>query len=296
MGLFDSILIVGDRGMLASAIKRELTSRGMKFSGADLPDIDITNLDSIASNFSRVYPTLVINCAAFTNVDGCETKTDIANAVNGTGVGHLAAACAARGAKLVHFSTDYVFDGTLRRPLKPDDPVGPQSAYGKSKLLGEQEIARRAKSNDDWLVIRTAWLYGPNGPNFPQAMLNAARAGKPLRVVSDQVGAPTFTYDLAAATLQLLDRKATGIWHIANSGVTNWFEFAKAIFEEFGVTPSTFEAITSDQWKQIKPDSAIRPAYSVFDLSPFEKLTGQPMPDWRDALHRYRLALDGSAT
>lgn len=292
MAISTPILLIGDRGMLAHAIKSQLSARGVGFVGVDLPEIDITRPDSVAAVFERVKPLLVINCAAFTNVDGCESKTDLANGVNGAGVGHLATAAREQGAKLVHFSTDYVFDGTLRRPLRPDDPVGPQSAYGRSKLLGEEAI--RNSNPPGWLIIRTAWLYGPNGPNFPQAMLNAARAEKPLRVVSDQVGAPTFTFDLAAATLELVDRGASGIWHIANSGVTNWFEFAKAIFEEFGVTPASFEAITSDQWKQIKPDSAIRPAYSVFDLSPYARLTGKPMPDWRDALRRYRDVLEVS--
>jgi dTDP-4-dehydrorhamnose reductase len=286
MSLFDSILIIGDRGMLASALKSALQARGLSFTGVDLPDCDITDLSNVAAVFESVKPTLVLNCAAFTNVDGCESKSELANAANGTGVGHLAVAAKQHGAKLVHYSTDYVFDGSLRRPLRSDDPVGPQSAYGKSKLLGEQAIQQI--NPPDWIIIRTAWLYGPNGPNFPQAMLNAAKAGKPLRVVNDQVGAPTFTIDLADATLKLLDRGASGIFHVANSGQTNWHEFAAAIFQEFGVTPETFEAITSAQWKQIKPDSAVRPAYSVFDLSTYEKLVGEPMPPWRDALKRYR--------
>ncbi len=282
----DSILIVGDRGMLASALKSAIAARGRSFHGVDLPDCDITSEASVAAVFESVQPTLVLNCAAFTNVDGCETKTDLANAVNGAGVGHLAAAAQRHSAKLVHYSTDYVFDGSLRRPLRPDDPVGPQSAYGRSKLLGEQAIQR--VNPPGWLIIRTAWLYGPNGPNFPQAMLNAARGGRPLRVVNDQVGAPTFTADLAAATLRLLDRNTSGIFHIANGGQTNWHEFAAAIFEEFGVTPEIFEAITSAQWQQIKPDAAVRPSFSVFDLAPYERATGEQMPHWRDALRRYR--------
>jgi dTDP-4-dehydrorhamnose reductase len=296
MQLFDSIFIVGDRGMLASAIKSELAARGIRSTtGVDVHNCDITDIAQIEMWFEDVEPTLVINCAAFTNVDACETKAELANAVNGEGAGNLAKVCGENGAKLVHFSTDYVFDGTLRRPLKPDDQVGPQSAYGKSKLLGEQEIAQRARAGE-WLIIRTAWLYGPNGPNFPQAMLNAARAGKPLRVVSDQVGSPTYTRDLAEATFDLLDRGASGFWHVSNAGSTNWFEFAGAIFEEFEVTPASFEAITSAEWKAIKPDSAVRPAYSVFDLQPLEALLGRPMPHWRDALRRYRQALDVPAT
>ncbi|MCS7033046.1 MAG: sugar nucleotide-binding protein, partial [Phycisphaerae bacterium] len=142
-----------------------------------------------------------------------------------------------------------------------------------------------------WLLIRTAWLYGPNGSNFPQAMLSAAKAGKPLRVVDDQIGSPTYTLDLAQATLDLLQQGASGIWHVSNAGQTSWFGFAKAIFQEFGIAPVSLEPITSEQWKQIKPDSAIRPSYSVFDLSPLERLLARPMPSWQDALRRYRAAL-----
>jgi len=287
-----SILIMGDRGMLAHAIKAQLRSRKLNFAGVDLPDCDITNADSVAAAFERLRPSLVINCAAFTNVDACESKSDLANAVNGTGVGNLATAAKRFDAKLIHFSTDYVFDGTLRRPLRVNDAVSPQSAYGRSKLLGEQAI--QIINPPGWTIIRTAWLFGPNGPNFPQAMLNAAKAEKPLRVVGDQVGAPTFTVDLAAAMLRLIDHNASGIWHIANSGATNWFEFAKAIFAEFKVTPTSFEQISSEQWKHIKPDSAIRPAYSVYDLSPYEKLTGLSMPDWREGLRRYRQLFEGA--
>lgn len=281
----DPILLIGERGMLAHAVKAQLTARGLGFVGVDLPECDITVPQSVATAFERSKPSLVINCAAITNVDGCETKVELADAVNGTGVGNLAQACRDRGVALVHFSTDYVFDGSVRRPLRPDDPVGPASAYGRSKLLGEQLLQQNAPPR--WLIIRTAWLYGPNGPNFPQAILNAARAGKPLRVVADQVGCPTFTFDLAEATLDLLDRDAAGIWHVANSGQTSWCDFARAVLAEFGIDQPV-EPITSAEWAKLKPGSAVRPAYSVFDLTPFEELLGRSMPDWRDALRRYR--------
>lgn len=283
-----SILLVGDKGMLAHAIQRALDARRLRHTGVDLPECDITNRESVAASFDRVRPGVVINCAAFTNVDGCETNANVANAVNGTGVGNLAAACRDHGATLVHFSTDYVFDGTLRRPLRPDDPVGPASAYGRSKLLGEQLLQQNAPPR--WMIIRTAWLYGPNGANFPLAILNAAKAGKPLRVVSDQFGSPTFTFDLAEATLELLDRGAAGVWHVANGGQTNWHEFASAVLAEFGID-APVEGITSGDWAKIKPGAAVRPAYSVFDLAPVEQLLGRPMAPWRDALRRYRIAV-----
>jgi len=280
------VLVIGSKGMLASALISKLRDRGFaNITGVDVDTCDITQPASIAATFEAAGPQLVINCAAFTNVDACESKTDLANAVNGTGVGNIAIACGKIGATLVHYSTDYVFDGSVRRPLRPEDPTGPVSAYGKSKLLGEQLLQQHAPKN--WLILRTAWLYGPNGPNFVNTIVNAARAGKPLRVVADQFGCPTFTLDLADATLSLLEKNATGIWHVSNAGETNWFEFTKAILAEFSINHPV-ESITSADWKKIKPDSATRPFYSVFDVSPYAKLIGKPLPDWTDALKRYR--------
>jgi dTDP-4-dehydrorhamnose reductase len=288
MGTYDRILLVGAKGMLANAIRRALEARGHTVTGVDVPDIDITKRESVDAHFASVKPTLVINCAAYTNVDGCEKNRELADAVNGTGVGHLAEASKKIGATLVHYSTDYVFDGTLRRPLQPNDPVGPVSAYGKGKLLGEQLLQQHAPPR--WLILRTAWLYGPSGNNFPQAILNAAKAGKPLRVVSDQYGSPTFTQHLADATLNLLDSTASGIFHATNSGDTNWADFARAVLKEFGVV-APVESISADDWKKIKPDSATRPAYSVLDTSAYTKATGKPMPHWIDGLKAYRAAI-----
>jgi dTDP-4-dehydrorhamnose reductase len=281
MALYDSILITGGRGMLAHAFSQVLASRDVGATIVGHQECDIVNRDGVACAMDRVRPTLVINCAAYTKVDLAEKEEDQANACNGHGPGVLAAECQRRSVPLVHFSTDYVFDGSLRRPLRPADPVGPQSAYGRSKLMGERAIAKVPGLAS--LIIRTAWLYGPNGPNFVQTMLNVARAGKPLRVINDQVGNPTYTFDLAAATLDLVERGARGIWHVSNAGETTWFDFAKAVFEEWGLTPD-LQPTTSAAWKLSKPDSAIRPAYSVFDLSLTEQRLGRPMRPWRAAL------------
>lgn len=284
MALYDSILITGGHGMLAHAFAQALAARGLHATVVGRQDCDVSSFDDVVATFDRVQPTLVINCAAYTKVDLAEKERERAHAANGVGPAVVADACGGRGAALVHFSTDYVFDGTLRRPLRPEDPVGPQSAYGESKLVGERNI--RKLNPPGWLIVRTAWLYGPNGPNFVQTMLNVARAGKPLRVVNDQVGGPTYTFDLAAATLDLLDHGASGIWHVSNAGQTTWFDFARAIFEEWGLAPD-LQPSSSAEWKRTKPDSATRPAYSVFDLGPLEKLLGRPMRPWRDALRAY---------
>ena len=285
--LYKSVLITGGKGMLASAFARLLPQRDVhpKLMGRD--ELDICNAVQVPNVFENVRPTLVINCAAYTKVDQAEQEFDAARRCNALGPTLLAMMCERYDATLVHFSTDYVFDGTFNRPLKPDDPIGPQSAYGRSKLLGERVIQESKSGN--WLIIRTAWLYGVGGPNFVRTMVDAARAGKPLKVVNDQIGSPTFTDDLAEATLALLDVKARGIWHVTNAGETSWFDFARAIFEEFELK-ADLQRTTSADWKQQRPQSATRPAYSVLDISATEARIGRSMPDWRDALRRYRLA------
>ena len=286
MALYDSILIAGGNGMLAYAVKQTLAARGHRFAAIDIDTHDLTKESDVARAFAEHKPTLVINCAAYTNVDKCEEETAAADAVNGTLVGHLAKACRVAGAALVHYSTDYVFDGKAGRPWRADDPTEPLSAYGRSKLLGERLLREHAPER--WVIARTQWLYGPHGKNFVQTILGAAKAGKPLTVVDDQVGSPTYTFHLAEATLDVLDRRGNGIWHLSNSGQTSWFGFTRQIMQEFGVTPTALVAGTSAEWKQTRPQAAHRPAWSVFDLSPYETLTGQPMPTWQQGLTEYR--------
>lgn len=287
--VYDRILITGGNGMLARAFEKRLAPLNLNVIVADRYMLDVTDEASCVYFFEQMRPTLVINCAAYTKVDLAEKERDLADAVNGDAVQHLAALCQNTGAMLVHFSTDYVFDGSLTRPLQPDDPVGPLSYYGRSKLRGERFLQTFAPRR--WLLIRTAWLYGPEGPCFPATMLKLAREGKPLKVVDDQHGTPTFTYDLVDATLELIHREApSGIWHLTNSGETTWYDFTAAILEEFRLM-TELSRTSSAEWKKLKPDAAIRPTYSVLDLTPYESTTRQQMPQWREALHRYRLAL-----
>jgi dTDP-4-dehydrorhamnose reductase len=290
VSLYDRILITGGGGMLAGALRKVLQQHGAPSPiVCDRTACDITDANALGDLFARVKPTLALNCAAYTKVDLAEKELEKAVAVNSTGPVILAALCREFGTKLVHYSTDYVFDGSLRRPLRPDDPVGPKSAYGRSKLLGEQAIQR--VEGLEFLILRTAWLYGAGGPNFVQTMVKAARAGKPLKVVNDQVGSPTHTIDLAEATLHLLDRGASGIWHVSNAGQTTWFDFARAIFQEWNLSPD-LQPTTSAEWKATRPDSAARPAYSVFDVTPVETLLGRAMRPWREALKAFKEEID----
>lgn len=279
MSIEGPILVTGGGGMLATAFKR-LLPQAQFFPRAAL---DIADEARVKEVVSAIRPKLLINCAAYTKVDLAEQEKDKASAINGEAPGYVARACT-EDTTIVHFSTDYVFDGTIRRPLQYDDPVGPQSVYGLTKLWGEWQL--RDHAPDRYLIIRTAWLYGPGGPNFPQAILNAARAGKPLTVIDDQIGCPTFTYDLAQATLELIEKGARGIWHVVNDGETNWHDFAEAVLEEFHINAPVART-SSEEWKKSRPNSAIRPSYSVLDLAPFERLTGHRPPHWRDALARY---------
>jgi dTDP-4-dehydrorhamnose reductase len=189
---------------------------------------------------------------------------------------------------LVHISTDFVFDGLQRHSYRVDAKPNPLSAYGKSKLLGEIELQKHAPAR--WLIVRTAWLYGRHGPNFPRTIVQAAQGGKPLTVVNDQMGSPTYTVDLAGAILDLVESGAGGIFHATNSGQTTWFEFAKAALEDFGVG-AEISPISSADWAQKRPAAAVRPGYSVLDIEPLERQIGRPMRAWREGLKDYRAAV-----
>jgi dTDP-4-dehydrorhamnose reductase len=288
MSIYDRILVTGAGGMLAKAVIHAVKARGLEHVAVDHAALDITDENSVNAAFEKYRPTLTINCAAYTKVDQAEVEPELAMKVNGRGPLLLAVATSDFHSKLVHYSTDFVFNGSGNRPYLESDPTNtlvPLSEYGRSKLGGEIEVQDQAPVQH--LIIRTAWLYGPGGPCFPQTMINAAKAGKPLKVVDDQVGSPTFTFDLAEATLNLIDHNARGIYHIVNSGQTNWHDFTAAILEEFGLQ-AELSRTTSAEWKALRPKSAIRPAYSVLDTSAYTQLTGKSMRSWRDALSSYR--------
>ena len=193
--------LIGGKGMLASAI-RNCAGTAWNIAGLDLPEFDLTDRSLVESVLGNLSPDVIINCAAYTDVDSCETNEELATRVNGEGPGHLARVAAKLGATLVHISTDYVFDGRKTSPYLETDPVGPLSAYGRSKLAGEQAVL--ASGLKRYYLVRTSWLYGPGGRNFVETIIRLAREREELRVVADQVGSPTYTGDLAQAIYQLL--------------------------------------------------------------------------------------------
>lgn len=285
MELPGPILMFGGAGMLAGAFRRLTTARSIPMSALECSKCDIAQPDDIERALDAHRPAVMINCAAYTDVDGAERKSVLANTVNGQAVGNLARAAERHRVRLVHFSTDFVFDGKGTRPYRPEVEPAPLGAYGRSKLLGEQALAEVNPSG--WLLVRTSWLFGIGGKSFPAAIVAAARAGKRLRVVNDQVGRPTLADDLAAATLELLARGATGIDHVANAGQTNWHNFAAAILEAFEMK-AELTAISSADWQAEHPEAARRPRYSVLDTSATETLLPAPLRPWPAALADYR--------
>ncbi len=278
--------------MLAHELKRSLAARSIHPFAATRADCDITDKSQVARLFQTHRPTLVLNCAAHTAVDQCEDEPDRANSLNGTAVGYLAEFSREYSAKLIHFSTDFVFDGHSVTPYRPNDPPNPLSKYGHSKLLGE--LAIREIAPPAWLTIRTSWLFGRHGNCFPKIILDRARAGHALKVVNDQVGCPTYAVDLATAVFDLVDRQACGIWHITNDSPTSWYDFATAIVKEFSV-PAEVTPISTAQWVAMRPKQARRPFFSVLDISQFFALTGRKMRPWYETLGDYRTECEKSS-
>jgi dTDP-4-dehydrorhamnose reductase len=269
------ILVVGANGMLGHDLMKELPG---DLQGIDLPDIDITSFESVQEVIERLKPKVVINAAAYTDVDGCESNTELAMQVNGEGVAFLAMASRSIGAKLVQISTDYVFDGGKGSPYLEDDPTGPLSVYGESKLAGEMN----ARFNPDHLIVRTQWLYGLHGKNFVETMLRLAGEKDELAVVDDQTGSPTWTVDLARGIRALIEHDCTGIYHAANSGFCTWNDFAKAIFEQQGFAVRV-NSLTTDKLNR----PARRPLYSTLDCRKLVADSGFTPQPWRDALSEY---------
>jgi dTDP-4-dehydrorhamnose reductase len=272
------LLVTGAKGQLGRALERAAAREGHAFVGCDLPELDITDRGAVLEWVASERPQAVINCAAFTAVDAAESQEAAALAVNGTAVGHLAEAADAVGAVLVQVSTDYVFDGEASLAYREDDPVNPISAYGRTKLAGEMEAARARRH----LIARTAWLYG-EGNNFVEAILRQVAAGRgELRVVNDQEGCPTYAEDLAAALLSLLDRGATGLYHVVNSGTATWFDFAREIVRLQAAGVRVVPVSTQEA-----PRPARRPRRAGLDTSRLQGLLGAALPPWQDALARY---------
>ena len=272
------IVITGSNGMLGHDLENVLKDKHELILTTS-KTLDITDKDKTMEIIKENNPDIVINSAAYTDVDGCETNQDLAYAVNGQGVENLALACRQIDCPLVHVSTDYVFDGTARDPIPEDGEIGPISIYGKSKLMGEQAIQEIL---DKYFIVRTAWLYGINGKNFPKTMLELAENHPEITVVYDEVGTPTYTPDLAYGISELIETDFYGIYHLTNSGSCSWCEFARYIFEiadrDVNVVP-----VTASEFSRPAP----RPSYSVLMNKKWIENGFEPLRDYKEAISEY---------
>ena len=272
-------LVFGGTGIVGRALVREGRSRGWPVLGLSHGQGEITDPRRIDEVCAAFRPELIVNCAAFTKVDLCETEPERALAVNGTAVANLVRSAESAGARLVHLSTDYVFDGRATSPYPEEHPTAPQSSYGASKLEGE----RQALASDRTLVVRTSWVFGAGGANFADTIAGRIRAGqKSFRVVHDQMGAPTWAPFLARAVSDLGEWGATGLMHYQNRPAVTWFEFALEIARQLDPEVEIVPIPTAEA-----PRPAPRPAYSVLAVDRFEKLAGRPVESWQQGLIRH---------
>lgn len=284
------ILVSGANGMLARAV-RERLSREHELFLTDVGEMNILDKAEIKKVCDIAKPHLILNCAAYTAVDKAEEDEAFARRLNAEGPANLAGECKERGIPLVSISTDFVFFGDGSHPMKEDDPTAPSGVYAVTKREGELAIE---KSGCEFLIVRTAWLYGKGGKNFPDTMIKLAKERELLTVVNDQVGSPTFTQDLAEALLNLISVGARGYYHFTNQGGISWYDFACGAIEEayaLGMIDKAHKVDVKPVSTKEFPRPAPRPAYSVLSLEKYRSATGKTPPEWREALRRYLKSL-----
>lgn len=292
------VLLTGCGGQLGREVARLLAPGNYDAECLGSAALDITDREKVLAAVARLSPGVIINCAAYTRVDDAEKERDRAFAVNRDGPANLAEAAFQEGARLVHISTDFVFDGEKTTPYEETDPTGPLGVYGASKLAGEEEIARRLKEH---VIVRTSWLYGEEGKNFVHTILNLAKEREELRVVNDQTGSPTWTRDLAGALQSILgrisggaDADVWGIYNYADEGAVSWHGFASAIIEEASAlgAPLKCRSVVGIPGSEY-PTPARRPAFSVLDTGKIKRTFSISIPPWRASLKRMLSGMDG---
>ena len=295
------ILVTGAKGQLGNEIRRCLEGmvaeigaipdvyEGAEVDYIDYEELDITDEAAVDVWFSNHLYDLVINCAGYTNVDGCEINEEIAYAVNAVGPKNLANAAEREGAKLVHISTDYVFPGDDPRPRCEEDPTGPISAYGRTKLAGEEMVKAECSRS---FICRTAWLYGYEGKNFVRTVRSLGEAREEVTVVDDQLGNPTSANDLAYEILRVAATDGYGTYHMTNEGTCSWAEFATRIMEKSGLACKVVP-VTSEQYKAANPKSADRPRFSSLNNARLAETVGNEMRPWEQAIDSFIANLDG---
>ena len=282
------VLVTGVKGQLGFDVVNELNKRGHEAVGVDIAEMDITDKLSVDTVISSVKPQAVIHCAAWTAVDAAEDNEDKVRAVNATGTKYIAEACKDIGAKLMYISTDYVFDGQGTTPWQPDcKDYKPLNVYGKTKLEGELAVAN---SLSNYFIVRIAWVFGVNGKNFIKTMLNVGKTHDSVRVVNDQIGTPTYTYDLARLLVDMMETDKYGYYHATNEGgYISWYDFTKEIYRQAGYKTEVIPVSTQEYGLS----KAARPFNSRLDKSKLVQNGFKPLPTWQDALARYLRCLKG---
>lgn len=290
------ILITGAAGQLGRELQRQLAAGGSALGPlpqrlelatvipVDIDTADLSNRHDTAALLRHYAPYAVINCAAFTNVDKCETEPDTAFAANAVAARNVALACAEVDAKLVHVSTDYVFPGTATAPIAETAQTAPRSVYGATKLLGEEYVKAFSKK---WFIARTAWLYGREGGNFVKTILRVGRERGGATVVDDQHGNPTNAEDLAHHLLQLVPTKEYGLYHMTGNGECSWYEFTKEIYRLWGLDAKVTPCSSEEYQRNVAPQAAPRPAYSALDNAMLRTTIGDGMRPWQEAIAHF---------
>lgn len=279
------VLVTGVKGQLGYDVVRELTARGIEAVGVDIDEMDITDSASVDRVIRQAAPDAVIHCAAYTAVDAAEENEAVCRRVNADGTRNIAAVCAALSIKMLYISTDYVFDGKGERAWEPDDERTPQSVYGQTKYEGELAVEELLEK---FFIVRIAWVFGINGKNFVKTMLKLSETHDTLKVVDDQFGSPTYTYDLARLLADMIVTDKYGVYHATNEGFCSWYEFACAIFEEAGIKMKVVPVSTAEYGAK-----ASRPANSRMSKEKLTQNGFERLPAWQDALHRYIAELRG---
>ncbi len=283
------VLVTGARGQLGTDMVYCLERNPVAYQvlGLGRENLDITNTQQVDSILEQEKPEVIIHTAAYTKVDQAETEQDIAYGINAIGTRKLVVGAEKIGAKFVYISTDYVYDGQSSVPYSEFDTTNPQGVYGKSKRAGEEFVLSLSSK---FFIVRTSWVYGKYGANFVKTMLKLGHGGKPIKVVDDQIGSPTYTVDLACFLQKIIETEFYGIYHVTNAGSCSWYAFAKAIFEEVGVKVELSPCTTADF-----PRPAPRPAYSVLDHMGIRLNGFKDLRPWREALKEFLVEVNSSS-
>ncbi len=273
------VLVTGTKGQLGFDVCNELTRRGIENQGIDRDECDITNKQAVLDYIYNYAPDVVVHCAAYTAVDRAESEEHVCRRVNRDGTEYIALACKTINAKMVYISTDYVFNGEGDKFFEVDDETGPLNMYGLTKLEGEEQVR---KILEKYFIVRISWVFGVNGNNFINTMLRLAGGNKELKIVADQIGSPTFTYDLAPLICDMIETEKYGTYHATNEGECSWAEFAEHIFKVAGQNVLVHH-ITTEEY----PTKAVRPKNSRLSKKSLDEAGFKRLPDWKDAVERY---------